>query len=181
MAAQHIASAGAGVYTPAGFAEALKQYGASINPAVKRGLWKGSRITRAVFIARFTSRGVGKGIFGKKKSGAYKIVRTRVVGPRGNVFILALELRGFAALQETGGRTKKHPIAAKNAKALKLKVPSIGVVLRRVVEHPGSRIAADPSGPRAFEASSSRIQAEIDKALSLFKHNGVRIASSKAA
>lgn len=178
-------ASGAGVYTPEGYAEALQQFGASINPAIRRGLRTCGRVVRAIYLARFTSRGVGRGIFGKKgKSAAGKLVKVGVVGPRGNAFVLALELRGFAALQETGGHTnppRKGLILPKFRKALKLKVPSLGVVFAASAKHKGARIPANPSAPTAFQQAAPKILKALDEEISSFKHRGVAIATSSAA
>lgn len=163
-----ISSAGSGIYTPEGYAEALLQYGPKLTNEIKRALWRVSKIPRAIFIARFASRGVGKGVFGHAKSGAYKLVRMGVAGPSGGRFTLAMELRGFAALQEKGGHTnppRKGAIFPKSAKALKLKIPSLGVVFAASAKHRGAVVHADPSAPRAFQQSAARISAEIENAI----------------
>lgn len=125
--AEHvIGSAGAGVFTPAGFADALAKFGDSIRPAIVRALKKVGEVPKRYAVEGFVSRGVGKGIFGRNARGAYSIIRVGAVETKGSTFVLALELRGFAALQEQGGHTKAHLIVPRRKKALRLKSTNPG-------------------------------------------------------
>src|SRR3954471_20440847 len=146
-------AAGAGVFTPEGFAVALEQFGASVPAAVLRAAKRTAPIPRAIAIAKFKARGIGHGLFGKGARGAKwnaaVLIRMKVV-PQGRSVVMAMELRGFAAMQELGGRTKAHEIRPKNGKALKLKIPSQGAIIRRSVHHPGSRIPRIPFATDAF-------------------------------
>lgn len=198
-----IGSAGAGVFTPEGFAEALEKFGESMRPAILRAMKRVARVPRLLAVQRFTSQGVGKGIFGKNNSGAFRIIKTGAVATQGGTFVLSLELRGFAAMQDQGGRTKPHWIVPKNRKALRLKsgqgvgghaiantfllrgaaksVASNLGVFRFGVHHPGANVPRHPFAADAMRAAAPRIQQEIDRELCKFTQNGVRIASSSVA
>ena len=49
----------------------------------------------------------------------------------------------YAAIHNFGGKTKAHPITARNGKALRF-AGSGGIVMRRSVQHPGSKTPARP-------------------------------------
>lgn len=188
MAAQHvIGSAGAGVFTPAGFAAALEKWGDSIRPAIVRALKQVGEVPKRLAVEGFVGRGVGRGIFGRNAKGAYKLIKTGAVETKGSTFILALELRGFAALQEQGGRTKPHVIVPRRRKALRLKggpggqgslasntflrrgatkgVASDLGAFRNAVNHPGSAIPRHPFAAEAMRGAAPQIQAAIDNAI----------------
>lgn len=172
-----------GVFTPEGFAEALMQFGASIRPAIKRSLQRDAKIPRAIYMAKARKHGVLKAIFGKKSKGMGSLVKTKVVD-KGSSFILALELRGLAAMQEAGGHTKPprqgaiYPSSAK--KALKLKIPTTGGAIFASVRHKGANIARFPVAVEALSAAAPRISAGIDKAIAEFRFHGQQIATSTA-
>jgi hypothetical protein len=197
MAASHvIGAAGAGVFTPAGFAEALERFRDSLPQAVVRALKGVSSVPRGLAVKKFTSRGVGKGIFGRgKDKGAYKLIKTGAILSRGGTFVLSLGLRGFAAMQEQGGRTKPHVIEPKFKKALRLKGGSVsntflrrggaskGVasslgVFRQSVKHPGSNIPRHPFAGDAMREAAPQIQVAIDREICKFTQGGVRIAAT---
>jgi hypothetical protein len=62
---------------------------------------------------------------------------------------------------------------------LKLQIPSTGVIVRRVVHHPGSRITRIPFAVDSIIAAAPRIQAAIDREVCAFTSGGVRIAESR--
>lgn len=105
---------GAGVWTPEGYAEALAKVPGEALQAALRGAKSMERELRREAVSLFIKRGVGRGIFGKRDSGAYRIIKVATV-LRQSTIVQALELRGFAALQETGGRTLAHKIRAEKA------------------------------------------------------------------
>lgn len=171
-------TAGAGIFTPEGFAQALEQFGASIMPAVLRAANRVKAVPRSIALAKFRSQGVGKGIFAPK-GGGY-LLRARAIA-RGSQVVIAVEARGFAALQEQGGHTKpprKGAIYPANRKALRLKVPSIGDVIVASARHRGARIKRQPFLEAAMIASQERVRQELDREISKFKYGGVAIASS---
>jgi hypothetical protein len=96
-------TAGAGVFTPEGYGEALIQFGASIRPSILRALRRTARIPRAIYMAKARQHGIIRSIFGKKPKGLGGLAKTKVVD-KGSVFVMALELRGLAAMQEVGRR-----------------------------------------------------------------------------
>jgi hypothetical protein len=177
--ATHYAS-GEGVFTPEGYAAALARFGDSLRPAILRAAKRSIRIPAAIAMQKFRKDGIGRAIFGRGfgRQGTRGLMRTKVV-QQGSLVVMALELRGFAALQETGGRTNAHIIRPKHGKALKLKVPSVGIVVRREVHHPGSRIKRIPFAVEAMVAAAPRIQAALDREICVFTSNGVRIAESR--
>lgn len=167
MAAKNVATVGSGVFTPEGFAAALLQFGEKdAGKAVRMALDKSKGTVASIFVNRFASRGVGRGIFGKAKRGAYKLVKLKAIGPRpDHSFLLAMELRGFAAMQEVGGRTKPHRIP-KQGRSLRTKAMAFGDgIFARSVKHPGGAVRRDPSGDRAFELAADKIRQQIDRNL----------------
>lgn len=175
-------ASGEGVFTPDGYAAALARFGDSLRPAVLRAAKRSAKIPRAIAIAKFKKSGIGHGLFGKgARNAAWNagvLFKTKVV-QQGSLVVMALELKGFAALQEMGGRTKAHEIRPKRGKALKLQIPSTGVIVRRVVHHPGSRITRIPFAVDSIIAAAPRIQAAIDREVCAFTSGGVRIAESR--
>lgn len=167
MAAKHKTTLEGGAFTPEGFAEALVALGKDdAGKAVRMALDKSKGMVASIFVNRFASRGVGKGIFGRAKRGAFKIVKLRAIGPRADQsFLLAMELRGFASLQETGGRTLPHEIPKRGRKLTARAMPIGEKGFARKVKHPGGPVRANPSGPSAFRAAAPKIASEIDKAL----------------
>jgi len=168
-----------GIFTPEGFAEVLDRFGASIRPSVVRGMKRSARIPRAIYMAKARQHGIVRTIFGKKPKGLGGLVKTKVTD-KGNAFILSIELRGLAAMQESGGRTKGHLIGP-GPRKLKLKVPSIGVVIRDSVLHPGSNIHVFPAANSAMVTAAPKIAAAIEREIALFEAGGVRIVSSAVA
>jgi hypothetical protein len=164
-----------GVFTPDGFADALSKFGPSIRPSVVRALKRTAKIPRAIYLAKATKHGILRNIFGGKPKGLGGLVRTKVVD-KGNVFVLAMELRGLAAMQEAGGRTKPHRILPKSGKALKLKMSSIGTGFAMGVLHPGSQIRQFPVATSAMTTAAPKIQSAIDKEICTFSAGGVLIA-----
>jgi len=172
-------SSTSGVFTPEGFAAVLERFGASIRPSVVRALKRSAKIPRAIYMNKARQHGVVRTIFGKKPKGLGGLVKTKVTD-KGNAFVLSMELRGLAAMQESGGHTKAHQIGP-GPRKLKLKVPSIGVVIRDSVLHPGSSIHVFPAANSAMAAAAPKIQAAIEREIALFESGGVRIVSSSVA
>lgn len=105
---------GAGVFTPEGLAEAYREFGLSLNVASMRAAKASSRFVRMIAVDRFTKKGVGKGIFGRNTRGAFKLINARA-SIKGDLVLMELELKGFAAMQEQGGQTKPHVIRSHKA------------------------------------------------------------------
>jgi len=182
---------GVGVFTPMSYALAMDKLGAAFLPAALEGVKRAEEVPRQVAVSLFISRGVGRAIFGRRSSGAYKIINVKSVIAQKRV-VMALEVKGFAALQEQGGQTKAHTIraekvhyaalatkyagkrrgakfaarAARSKRAvLAIRLGGGRIIFRSEVRHPGSRIPRHPFGVKTFEKSAARINREIDAAL----------------
>ena len=111
-----------------------------------RALEKRANDARKETVRGFVSRGLGRRIFGGgRDSGAWKIVTVSKPVVQGNDAGLKITLRGFAALQETGGRIRAHVIKPKRAKVLAFGVAGgfgFGgdMVFAKVVHHPGANV-----------------------------------------
>lgn len=189
---------GLNTFSPEGLAAAFRQYGESLRPAALRAAKQISPLVQREAIRRFSQRGVGKAIFGGAEKGAFKIIKA-AAALRGDVVVVGLELRGFAALQEMGGRTKAHDIRPKRRKALRFKMAGGGwgagefnrsrafrkfdahSEFARRVHHPGSAIKRIPFASEAFLATQGAIKALFEKELTKFRTGGVAIVSSRAA
>lgn len=173
-----------GVFTPEGFAAALQAFGASIRPSIRKSLQRDAKIVRSIYIAKARKRGILKTIFGKKSKGMGTLVKTRVFD-KGATFILALELRGLAALQEGGGHTKAPKKGAiypgPGKKALKIKLPIAGGAVFASVRHKGANIARFPAAVEAMSTAAPRISSGIDKTIAEFRYQGQQIATSAVA
>jgi hypothetical protein len=136
--------------------------------AQKNGARRGLRAGRKLILAELPKRGVLRSIFGKKKSGLNVLVKVNQVRPRGDGFASSIELRGLAALQETGGHTKPHDIGPLRKKALRFNAGGVSHFSREPVHHPGSRVPAAPVGPRVIGPTAQRILEEISKDFAAF-------------
>lgn len=149
--------------TPAQVAARLRRAAREIRkPAVKalrRGLtlWKG----RAIDTLR--SRGIGRAIWGTKRGGATMVVKRTRVKDSGGVITAGLHVRGLAALQEAGGRTKPHDITPKIAQRLVFEGRT-GTVVARRVKHPGSIVPAIPFLRPTLDRTLPEIVTEMDRA-----------------
>lgn len=158
------------VYTPLAFAAALRAVGGDINRRIGNVI--GAGLSRAVKYAvdDFTSKGVGRAIYGAKPGGVIQqkaITRTRVTISGGRV-VGGLKAQGFAALQEGGGRTKPHVIEPKNRKMLVFQAGrgSGFFVFASRVQHPGGPVKRYPFLQAAIE--KARIAEALDREVSQF-------------
>lgn len=155
-------------YTPASMAEALRRWGVEMDRPIINGMRRGLTHVRSLWVAEFKQRGVGRSVFGGKrakgkKDGARAIIKTTRVVKRGSgTYAGGLSVKGLAALQETGGRTKAHNIG-KRGKVLAFEG---GGFARGPVKHPGSSIKKIPIGHQMMERGAPRIAQEIDKGIS---------------
>lgn len=159
------------VFTPMTYAAALRAVGPGIAFQIRNVMSAG--LSRAVKYAveDFTSRGVGKGIFGTSPSGvvSQRMITRTPVSIKGNRFVGGLKAQGFAALQEGGGRTKPHRIP-KGGEAMQsfqgTNVFSGKQVFTKVVNHPGSAVPRYPFLQKAMERA--QIGPALDQALTRY-------------
>lgn len=148
------------VFTPYSFAAALRAVGPDINRRIGNVLGAGLSRAEKYAVEDFTSRGIGRGIFGRKPDGVLRqraISRTRVT-IQGNRFIGGLKAQGLAALQEGGGRTKPHRIPRRGTTLMAF---TSGGEQRFAmsVNHPGGAVPRYPFLQKAME------RAEIAQAI----------------
>jgi hypothetical protein len=200
VTAIHYAS-GAGLFTPEGLAAAYREFGQSLNPTALRVAKQSGEIVRKEAVHRFTQRGVGRGLFGRKDTGAYKLINARSE-IKGDLVRLEVELKGFAALQEKGGHTNPprrggRIFAKKPGHFLCLKVAggisntflrrgaaaktAAGGVFRASVPHPGATIKRVPFATESILSAQSEIRAIWEREITKFRNHGVAIIESGVA
>lgn len=153
------------VFSPEQMADALERFGKEAGREQINAIRRGMTFARGLVIERIRRTGVGRALWGRKVKGARLMVPRQRVTRSGNVIHGGLLLRGLAAMVEAGGRTQPHVILPKNASILALKLPGGAVAFATKVQHPGSRIPAQPSAQAAMREALPRIAAEIDKGM----------------
>lgn len=145
------------VYTPLAFAAALRAVGPDLNRRIANIMGAGLSRAEKFAVEDFTSKGIGRAIYGASPSGVLKqrAIRRTKVEIKGGRFVGGLKAQGFAALQEGGGRTKPHAIEPKNRKMLVFQAGggSGFFVFASKVNHPGGQVKRYPF-----------LQASIEKA-----------------
>jgi hypothetical protein len=135
-----------------------------------RALEKRVNEARKETVRGFVSRGVGKGIFGRNDKGAWKIITVEPAKIRGGTASVKITLKGFAALQEIGGRIKPHVIKPKNRKMLAFGVAGgfgFGgdMVFAKLVNHPGATVpkheSLRPAAERVLVAAIEDIRRDV--------------------
>ncbi len=177
-------------YTPRGYAEALRKFGADIFRPVANGARAGLRRAERQAEEIFKSRGIGRSIFGAaaarakaagivKKDGARGLINVQKVkvlrGTFGGGRLMGgLYAVGLAALQEEGGRIKPHKIpkaASGDRKVLPLKGRGFVTVYGRgrfVISHPGGDLPRVPAMETAVRSNAGAIAAAIDSRIQKF-------------
>ena len=150
--------------TPFQAADALERFLKKEPNLVANAIRRVVRSARTDGMNRMRSRGIGLALFRRRAFDLRQIVKTIRIRQEGNAIIGGVEVKGIAALIEMGGRTLPHPIKPKLGTMLALKLPQ-GRVFARAVNHPGSRIPAQPSLRPALNAAMPRLATEIDEAL----------------
>ena len=110
-----------------------------------RAMEKHAHVARGETVRGFVSAGIGKGIFGRNDSGAWKIITVSKPVIQGDSVALKITLKGLAALQETGGRIRPHIIKPKRAKMLAFASPGAAgfggdLIFAKLVHHPGATV-----------------------------------------
>lgn len=133
------------VIEDAGLKAALARFG---GPAVARVMKpffeRRGNDARREAVKVFVARGIGRGIFGRNDSGAWKIIQLSKVEESGGNLSMKLSAVGLAGLQEVGGRIAPHVIEPKNRKALKFAVAG-ELAFAAVVNHPGATVKKYPA------------------------------------
>lgn len=158
------------VYTdPAKFADALRRFATKEKDrAIVNGIRRGMTYARSLAVKSFMATGIGRGIFGhgrKKDTKAVKLIINRMkVRQAGTRIEAGLSVKGVAALQEKGGRTKAHPIRPRRGRFLAFSVGGRDVFVPQV-QHPGSRIVRAPFAEPAMRRALPRINQEVERGL----------------
>lgn len=127
---------------------------------------------RAAAQKKLGSRGIGRALWGKGKKPStrtlhgvgHPVLKTIRVKTTGASMRSGIQARGIAAMiEEGGGRTARHAIKPVLAKALQLKVASLGTVVRDQVNHPGSRIPHEPFLDAALVLAKAELPGELEK------------------
>jgi hypothetical protein len=174
MAAQHTTSGPAFQYKPRDLAKVLRRMaGRELMRAQENGMKRGLRRARKIALGELPRRGVLRRIFQKKPKGLGVLITLHRVRFHGTSVIGALQLKGLAAIQEVGGRTKPHVIKPSLKKALRFEGSS-GTHFQRVgVRHPGSKMPAIPVLPGVMAEAAPVIMKEIERGvLDRFRKHG---------
>lgn len=155
--------------TPGECAAALRKLGTEKDTEIVNGIRRTLAYGRKLILEGVRSRGIGRAIWGEKKLTTLRaIVKRERVRKDGDAWIAGWKLAGIAAMQETGGQTKAHPISARgsNLAFLGTKAYAGKFVLISQVNHPGSKVPATPTIPTVIsEIENSILPQEMDKAL----------------
>lgn len=143
-----------------------------------KGLRRGLHKIRRSASLELGERSIGRALFGRVASGAYKNMKRLPVeeGPAG-LFTTGLRVDGVAQIQEQGGAIKPHSIRGKGK--LKSRVGRISTIrvgreyatfrkgsIVSSFMHPGvKKMPAFPFLNKAVSANRSAFRAEIDKGL----------------
>jgi hypothetical protein len=137
---------------------AIARFGSdAVTKIIVPSLERRANEARREAVQTFASQGVGRGIFGGRESGAYKIITLAPIELANGGIVARLRASGFARLQETGGRTKRHFIRRrKRYKGLKALAFSGGGEQRFAawVNHPGGQVKKYP----ALEPAAKKAQ-----------------------
>jgi hypothetical protein len=154
------------VFTPEQMASALERFGKDAPREQINAIRRGLTFARGLVIAHIRRTGVGQALWGRKASGARLMVPRQRVTRSGNTIHGGLLLKGLAAMIETGGHTAPHAIAPKLKPALARALPGGGSFFSKTpVQHPGSRVPAQPSAQASMREALPRIAQEIDKGM----------------
>jgi hypothetical protein len=131
---------------------------------------KHAKTAREAAVRAFVSRGIGKGIFGRNDSGAWKIITLSPIKVSGGSVSVTLAAGGLAGMQETGGHTRPHEIRPKRAKMLVFAVAGgfgFGgdMAFAKVVHHPGGVVHKHPALVPAAEKIMPLALEDIRKAV----------------
>jgi len=160
--------------SPAQVAVTVRNFDKLKGKAELNAFRRGLTFARGLLVNLYTTHGIGRSIFGKKKGGMRLLIKRVKVQDDGNRIKGGLEVRGIAALIELGGKTKAHEIRPK-ARWLAF-APTGGrigsifgqeareLVFAKLVKHPGSRIPKTPQAERALRESVPRINIQIGQA-----------------
>lgn len=145
-----------------------------------RALRRTGTAVQGTAVDLFRQRGIGRTVFGKKASGARKLIRRSKLRVTEGVLEQPITVIGMAAIQERGGRFKPHVIVPKNRKALRFGVAGAfgfggdAVFSRGEVQHPGASHPAMPFLAQAAARNMTKFRQEVDAELA--KAVGKRVA-----
>lgn len=155
---------GAGFFTPASYASALRQFGQRLDVPILVGIDRGMGQARATAINAFLRRGVGRRIFGQRPKGAFGLIKVIPAKMSGDRYVGALQAVGFAAIQDRGGRTAAHdiPKSAKD-KVLALRTGGFVNVKNEPLHHLGATHPAMPFLEDSIQKAAPRVAREIER------------------
>ena len=136
----------------------------AIRSGMKRALRRVGTAVQGSAIEIFRQRGVGRSLFGQKPSGARKLISRSKLREREGEFVQPIKLKGLAAIQEKGGRTRAHVIRAREGGRLSFRIGGKPIFIRQV-RHPGSNMPAIPFAQRAASRHVGLLAQEMDKEL----------------
>lgn len=150
--------------TPREAARRLREFDRSYDRAFINPLRRGQTRVRTRTLNEFRSFGIGRSIFGRRKSGANSLIKRDRVRKTSDGYLFGWTLKGLLAMSERGARTKPHQIRPKLERVLKFTAGG-ETVFARSVAHPGAPIAARPSFDPSFRAELPGILSSIETEL----------------
>lgn len=112
------------------------------------GIRRGQQRIRRAAAEGLRLRSIGRTLFGKKMSGAYKNLKREKVRETSGVFSADIRINGVAAIQDRGGRIKAHTIRRRG----------------KSWTHPGAQMPAFPFSDAAVNRNRGAFETEIRKA-----------------
>lgn len=144
---------------------AIGRYGGSaVAQIIRPSLERRANDARREAVRAFVSRGIGRGIFGRNDSGAWKLITLSPTQMSNDGLSLTLKAGGLAGMQETGGRTRPHIIKPKRAKVLAFAVAG-EMAFAKIVNHPGGTVKQYPALRPAAEKIVAQVLADVAPAL----------------
>lgn len=166
-------------YYVSGRAKKLQTLDQIIKRETINGIRRGQQRIRRAAAEGLRLRSIGRTLFGKKASGAYKNLKRGRVEEQGNgIFSADLRVNGIAAIQDQGWAIKPHlirgrgklqsPVMRRSAVRVGGRGPLQSFAKGSVVSaymHPGVKsMPAFPFVNRALESNRGAFKAEIEKA-----------------
>ena len=136
-------------YYMSGRAKKLQTLPQLIKRETINGIRRGQQRIRRSAAEGLRLRSIGRTLFGKKASGAYKNLKREKVSERGGVYNANIIVNGIASIQERGGRIAAHKITRRGKSWM----------------HPGANMPAFPFVNRAVENNRGAFKAEIDRGM----------------
>ncbi len=141
----------------------FEAFGRRVPAAMGRALRRVGTAVQGEMIKLSRERGVMRRVFGKKASGARKLISKRKLRTVGDGIEQPIKIVGLAAIQEQGGRTAPHRIRPSRGNLLV--IGGKPIFAPDGVQHQGANMPAFPFADRAAQRHGGRLKEEMEKEL----------------